>query len=83
MVFVNLCLSSDTGKWVETVKQMDIEGENYYFDADATGLFMSAYGLSGYPSYMLADKTGRVVTNKAPRPSNITSAADAINALLK
>lgn len=83
VVFVNLCLSSDTGKWVETVKQMDIEGENYYFDADATGLFMSAYGLSGYPSYMLADKTGRVVTNKAPRPSNITSAADAINALLK
>ena len=83
VVFVNLCLSSDTGQGVETVKQMGIEGENYYFDADATGLFMSAYGLSGYPSYMLADKTGRVVTNKAPRPSNITSAADAINALLK
>ena len=83
VVFVNLCLSSDTGKWVETVKQMDIEGENYYFDADATGLFMSAYGLSGYPSYILVDKSGRMVTNKAPRPSNITSAAEAINALLK
>lgn len=82
-VFVNLCLSSDTDKWIETVKQMDIEGENYYFDADATGLFMSAYGLSGYPSYMLVDKSGKVVTNKAPRPSNITSAAGAINALLK
>ena len=83
VVFVNLCLSSDTDKWIETVKQMDLEGENYYFDKDATGLFMSAYQISGFPTYMLVEKSGKVVTDKAPRPSNITSAAGAINALLK
>ena len=56
VVFVNLCLGSDKDAWLKTVAQMDLQGENYWFDADATQLFLGAYNLSGYPTYILVGK---------------------------
>lgn len=83
VVFVYACLRSDQNKWQPTIDRHKITGEHYFFDADATEAFMSGYQLPGYPSYMLVDKQGNMVTTKAPRPSNITQTADAIDKLLK
>lgn len=83
VVFVNLCLASTQKNWIEAVEKYKIEGENYFFDSDATQLFMSTFKLSGYPSYLLIDKSGKIVTNKAPRPSAMNVTADKIDELLK
>lgn len=83
VVFVYLCLASDQNKWLETIAKYKIEGEHYFFDDDATELFMSAYGLSGYPSYLLIDRGGKIITNKAPRPSELAKSAEVIDGLLK
>lgn len=70
VVFLNLCLQSSEVNWKKFVKDRNVEGENYFFNDDATKLFMGAYKLLGYPSYILIDKTGEIVTTNAPRPSD-------------
>lgn len=82
VIFVNLCLASDREAWRKLVKEKGIQGENYWFGADATNLFMGAYGCSGYPTYMLMDREGRIVNQRAPRPSDKKNALQAIEGLL-
>lgn len=83
VVFVNLCLSSDMAVWKKMVKEQDLHGENYFFDRDAGQLFMGTYDLPGYPSYILVNKEGKIVTNSAPRPSEGDRTIGAIEQLLK
>lgn len=82
VVFVNLCLGSDKEAWLKTVAQMNLEGENYWFDADATQLFLGAYSLTGYPTYILVGRDGKIATMKAGRPSALTQTATQIDGLL-
>lgn len=82
VVFVNLCLGSDKDAWLKTVAQMNLEGENYWFDAAATQLFLGVYNLSGYPTYILVGRDGKIVTMKAGRPSALTQTAAQIDRLL-
>lgn len=82
VVFVNLCLASDREAWLRMVAQQKLEGENYWFDGDATNLFTGAYNLPGYPTYILVGRDGKIVTMKAERPSALTQAARQIDDLL-
>lgn len=83
VVFVNLCLSSPHDKWLPTIDRMAIQGEHYFLPADATKLFMSAHEVSGFPTYMVVDRQGKLVTNKAPRPSQTVTTAELLDKLLK
>jgi thiol-disulfide isomerase/thioredoxin len=69
VVFVNFSLQSTETDWKALIKENHIEGENYLFSDDATKLFMGTYRLSGYPSYILINKQGQIVSTNAPRPS--------------
>ena len=82
VVFVNLCLASDRDAWLKTVAQQKLEGENYWFDRDATTLFMGSYNLPGYPTYILVGRDGKIATVKAERPSALTQASKQIDDLL-
>lgn len=82
VVFVNLCLASDRDAWLKTVAQQKLEGENYWFDRDATTLFMGTYSLPGYPTYILVGRDGKIATMKAKRPSALTQVSAQIDALL-
>ena len=81
-IFVNLCLQSTVSHWMELVRKRSIGGENYFFTDDATKLFMGTYRLSGYPSYLLMDRQGRLVTTTAPRPSEARAVKETILKLL-
>lgn len=83
VVFVYLCLNSSNNKWMPAIKQYDVTGEHYFFDADASQLFLSAYQLLGFPSYILVNKKGEIVTTLASRPSDTEKTAATIEALLK
>lgn len=82
VVFVNLCLGSDREAWRKLIGQQRLEGENYWFDGDATRLFLGAYSLTGYPTYILVGRDGKIVTMKAGRPSALTQTAAQIDGLL-
>lgn len=82
VVFVNLCLASDRDAWLRTVAQQKLEGENYWFDRDATTLFMGTYSIPGYPTYILVGRDGKIATMKAKRPSALTQVSAQIDALL-
>ena len=81
LVFVNLCLSSGQNKWLDMVKEFDLK-ENYWFDEDATNLFMGAHSIAGYPNYILIGKDGKVATLKANRPSHLSALTKQIEELL-
>jgi thiol-disulfide isomerase/thioredoxin len=80
VVFINLCLDSPIEKWLKTINQNTIEGENYYLDADASKSFMGAYNISGFPTYMLIDRKGQIST--AASPNNQYSAIQQIESCL-
>lgn len=82
VVFVNLCLGSDRAAWRKLIGQQRLEGENYWFDGEATQLFLGAYSLSGYPTYILVGRNGKIATMKAGRPSDLTRTAAQIDELL-
>lgn len=82
VVFVYACLGSDQDKWQPTIENHQIKGEHYFFDTDASSLFMSTYNLSGYPSYLLMDRNGKLITTKASRPSATAKTAEDIDKLL-
>lgn len=69
VVFVNLCLSSEQQAWQQMVAQMPVAGENYWFNQQATHLFMGTYDVSGFPTYILVGRDGKIVTMDAERPS--------------
>ncbi|MXV14496.1 TlpA family protein disulfide reductase [Hufsiella ginkgonis] len=83
VVFVNLCLQSGLEDWKKLVKTERLDGENYFLDTDASKLFMGNYRLSGYPSYLLLNKQGKIVTAQAPRPSEVRVLNRTIAQLLK
>lgn len=82
VVFVNLCLGSDREAWRKLIGQQRLGGENYWFDGDATQLFLGVYNLLGYPTYILVGRDGKIATMKAGRPSALTQTAAQIDELL-
>lgn len=82
VVFVNLCLGSEAAAWRKLVAQADMQGEHYWFDRDATQLFLGTYSLSGYPTYILVGRDGKIATMQASRPSELTQAVQEIERLL-
>ncbi|TWR26742.1 TlpA family protein disulfide reductase [Mucilaginibacter achroorhodeus] len=69
VIFVNLCMQSDEKKWKALVNDRKLEGEQYFLNADDTRLLMGSYNISGFPTYLLVNRSGRVTTLNAPRPS--------------
>ncbi|MET0466784.1 MAG: TlpA disulfide reductase family protein [Chitinophagaceae bacterium] len=83
VIFINICLQSAEKNWIELVRKKDLQGENYFLDDDASKIFMGMYQIGGFPTYMLIDEQGKLITKTAPRPSEGGQLLQAINKLLK
>ncbi len=72
VVFVNICLSSKFEEWTKSIEENAIDGENYFIQSDDVAkMIMSTYNLPGYPSFLLINNEGEVVTTSAFRPSQL------------
>lgn len=82
--FVTLCLKSRTARWLELLKNYELEtyDENYFLCDEASMIVMSEYDLPGFPTYALIGRDGRIATLTAPRPSSFDRVTAAIDALL-
>ena len=82
VAFVYACQSSDLEKWAPMGDEFHLEGDNYYFDDASSREFMGKASLNGYPTYLLFDKEGKLVTRTAPRPSAILDGNGTLDELL-
>jgi thiol-disulfide isomerase/thioredoxin len=67
IVFLYISIDQEIDKWREAVKKLGLEtfGENGH-SYEVAG----RYGVSSIPRYMIIDKKGNIVNDKAPRPSS-------------
>lgn len=79
VAFVYACLSSPMDKWIPMIEEFKLEGDNYYFNDQSSREFMGKASLRGFPTYLLFDKEGNLVTRSAARPSQILEGNDMID----
>lgn len=82
VVFVNLCVRSTQGQWLRSIKDLSAHGENYLLDEDSSSIFADEYKITSYPTYMLIDREGKLISNKASRPSELSRTIETIDGLL-
>lgn len=67
IVFISVCVGSETGKWKDAIKKYDMkESVNLYAPGDLDHPSVKAYHLNGVPRYILIDKNGKIINNNAP-----------------
>lgn len=59
--FIFLCIDSDYKKWKNAIKELQIEGINYYYNKKESKELRWMLGISGFPYYLLVDKKGKIV----------------------
>lgn len=83
VMFAYLCLSSDFKDW-QTIAVKDFDGgENYFFDTFASDLFTGLYAdfFKGFPTFIIIDRKGNILTKGIPRPSDMHKAIELIDSL--
>ncbi|MDD2962132.1 MAG: TlpA disulfide reductase family protein [Muribaculaceae bacterium] len=83
--FVYLCLGSNSNDWQRLISKEFIACENYFFDTSATDAFLGQYShfVKGYPTFVIIDKKGNLITKGVPRPSNVNQIIKLIDNLLQ
>jgi len=72
IAFVSLSIDKkeDKAKWEEMVKSKGLKGIQLFADNNWKSDFVTAYGITGIPRFILIDKEGNILDADAPRPSN-------------
>lgn len=83
VVFLNLCAQSRKEDWSRMVEQKELEGEHLFLNDSEYEQLAKLYDVNGFPTYVLIDRQGKVVSKSAPRPSSRDLIISKIRALLK
>lgn len=73
VVFLYFAYSSDEVSWKNVIKENNITGDNVYhynLPMEQQQLLNELWNVTAYPTYILYDKEGRLVTSDAPSPSS-------------
>lgn len=69
VVFVYLCAQSAKKGWETMIKKHNLKGDNLFLDDKQYGLFDKVTNVTGFPTYMLITKEGKLVREGIKRPS--------------
>lgn len=69
VVYVYLCAQSDKKSFDIMVKKHELKGDNYFLDDKQYQKFDLEVGISGFPTYMVITKDGKLVREGIKRPS--------------
>ncbi len=70
VVFVYLCAQSKEESWKTMVKKHNLKGDNLFLDDDKYAMFDRIVNVTGFPTYMVITKEGKLVREGIERPSN-------------
>jgi thiol-disulfide isomerase/thioredoxin len=70
VIFLSLCCKSNEQDWKNTIAHEKIPGEHYFVKDVDYDLLSTIYGVKGFPTYILINKTGEIINYNAPRPSS-------------
>lgn len=68
--FVYLCFDSEKDKWKAEVEKSKLGGTHYFIPKESDEYLKKAFSINGYPTYMLFDKNGNLISNNTSRPSD-------------
>lgn len=72
IVFMSISIDkqADMDKWKKMVMEKELSGVQLFADNDWNSKFVTAFGVTGIPRFILIDPNGKVVNADAPRPSS-------------
>lgn len=76
--FVYLCGSGGKEAQENCIKKYDIAGDHYYLESETYEEITGKFNITGIPTFMIMDKDGNIVNQKAPRPSSKTTIIDTL-----
>lgn len=69
VVYVYLCAQSQKKSFDLMLKKHELTGENYFLDKDQFSQFDKEVNITGFPTYMVITKEGKLVREGIKRPS--------------
>lgn len=69
VAFLNISVDTDEQAWLKTIDRFEIAGDHIRLDEKRRNPFQDTYNIKGYPTYLIFDKTGKLVKNNAGWPS--------------
>lgn len=83
VVFLFLCSQSKKQEWEKLILEDKLDGEHYLLNDSEYNELSALYGISGFPTYVLINKNGKVINKNASRPSSGNVIIEEIQDLLK
>ncbi|MBL7862164.1 MAG: TlpA family protein disulfide reductase [Cyclobacteriaceae bacterium] len=84
VVFLNVSVDKDIAAWKEKVAQeTEWKGIHINLNKEQTDSLGINYRVIGYPKYFLIDKSGKIVSARAPRPSSNDNIVNEIRRLVE
>jgi len=81
--FVYISIDNDYSKWKKSLKQLNIEGDNFISPSKINNSISDFFQVSSIPRYIIIDKLGNIVDNNAKRPNDLSLYDDLIELLNK
>ncbi len=73
VVFIYMSSDRDPGAWKRTAESLGITGEHYLLNQKVYNERNKVVQVKYIPRYMIYDKKGNLVSDNAPRPSNLNA----------
>jgi thiol-disulfide isomerase/thioredoxin len=84
VVFLYISIETNIEGWLQTITQHDLAGPSSIHLIDPEGKYAAqAYGVVGFPTYLLIGRDGRIIDANAPRPSEGAKTVRALRQALK
>lgn len=83
VVFVSVAMQSDFEKWKKHASERPTNCKDYFImDNDAKELIMSAFKMTGFPTFRIIGRDSRIIDSDPPRP-NSPAIYDSLSEILK
>jgi len=86
MVFVYMANGTPKSAWENFIKAKNLEGENvfhYNLPQEQQAMIERRLGVKSFPTYLLFNRKGEMVNDKAPRPSMLDTLVREVDKLLE
>lgn len=77
-LYLSVDESDRESKWIESIKYFELTGLNMIANSNLYSDLINNYSVSSIPKYLIIDEEGRIISNDAPKPSEINELAEAL-----